>query len=43
MDLPSQKPALFKDSALPSGTSLAGLSALLVRAFNVPAPVREPS
>lgn len=40
MDLPNQKPALFQDSALPSGTSLAGLSAL-VNAFNVPAPVRE--
>ena len=42
MDLPIQKPALFQDSALPTGTSLAGLSAL-VRAFKVPAPVRQPS
>ena len=42
MDLPKQKPALFQDSALPSGTSLAGLSAL-VHAFKVPAPVREAS
>jgi hypothetical protein len=40
MNLPDQKPALFQDSALPSGISLAGLSAL-VHAFNVPAPVRE--
>lgn len=42
MDLANQKPALFQGSALLSGTSLAGLSAL-VHAFNVPAPVREPS
>lgn len=42
MDLPKQKPGLFQGSAVPSGTSLAGLSAL-VQALNVPAPVREPS
>jgi hypothetical protein len=42
MDLPNQKPTLFQGSALPPGTSLAGLSAL-VHAFNVPAPVRQPS
>lgn len=42
MDLPNQKPALFQGAALPTGTSLAGLSAL-VHAFNVPAPVRQPS
>lgn len=42
MDLPSQKPGLFRGSAVPSSTSLAGLSAL-VHAFDVPAPVREPS
>ncbi|MCC7529502.1 MAG: Fic family protein [Candidatus Melainabacteria bacterium] len=41
MDLLKQKPGLFQGSAVPSGTSLAGLSAL-VHAFNVPAPVREP-
>lgn len=40
MDLPSQKPALFQESSLPTGTSLAGLSAL-VHAFNVRTPVRE--
>lgn len=42
MDFSRQKPALFQGSPLPSGTSLAGLSAL-VHAFNVSAPVREPS
>ncbi len=42
MDLANQKPPLFQGSALPSGTSLAGLSAL-VHAFDVPAPVRDPS
>lgn len=42
MDLSDQKTGLFQGSAVPSGTSLAGLSAL-VHAFNVPAPVRAPS
>ncbi|MCA0314566.1 MAG: Fic family protein [Candidatus Melainabacteria bacterium] len=42
MDLPIQKPALFQGVTLPSGTTLAGLSAL-VHAFNVQAPVRQSS
>jgi hypothetical protein len=39
MELPQQRPAVFQESALPIGTSLAGLSAL-VQAFKVSAPVR---
>jgi hypothetical protein len=42
MELTLQKTAVFQDTALPTGTSLAGLSAL-VQAFNVQAPVREPT
>ncbi|MBI1268652.1 MAG: cell filamentation protein Fic [Cryomorphaceae bacterium] len=40
MELQPQKPAVFQDAALPNGTTLAGLSAL-VHAFGVQAPVRE--
>lgn len=40
MDLKPQKPTVFQNAALPTGTTLAGLSAL-VQAFNVQAPVRE--
>lgn len=42
MELRLQKPAVFQDSALPSGTSLAGLSAL-AQAFGIQAPVRKPA
>jgi hypothetical protein len=42
MELHLQKPAVFQESALPLGTSLAGLSAL-VHAFKVHAPVRNPA
>lgn len=42
MKLALQKSAIFQGSALPAGTSLAGLSAL-VQAFKVQAPVREPA
>lgn len=40
MELAPQKPAVFQETALPTGTTLAGLSAL-VHAFGVQAPVRE--
>ncbi|MBI4534601.1 MAG: cell filamentation protein Fic, partial [Candidatus Melainabacteria bacterium] len=42
MELPLQKPVVFQESALPLGTSLAGLSAL-VHAIKVQAPVRYPA
>ena len=42
MDFPIQQPAIFQDLALPTGTSLAGMSAL-VHAFKVLAPVRYPA
>lgn len=42
MELTLQKPTLFQDTALPTGASLAGLSAL-VHAFGIQAPVREPA
>src|SRR5271154_2744543 len=42
MKLLLQKPAVFQEWALPLGTSLAGLSAL-VHAFKVQAPVRNPA
>lgn len=42
MEVAPQKPAIFQDTALPAGTTLAGLSAL-VHAFGVQAPVRERS
>lgn len=42
MDLPLQPTAIFQNTAIPMGASLAGLSAL-VNAFKVPVPVRYPA
>ena len=41
MDLPLQQNTVFQNAAIPSGTSLAGMSAL-VHAFKISAPVRHP-
>ncbi len=42
MEIKLQKPSMFQGCALASGTSLAGLAAL-VHAFDVQAPVRKPA
>lgn len=42
MDLPPQQNMIFQNSAIPSGTILAGMSAL-VHAFKISAPVRYPA